>query len=103
MPPPEETETAHLQVEPNPVSTASGQDTQQTPHLDPTLAPPKETKAPAESSKAAQSFSLGEGFPSVPPKMVAKILRWDFVDMAELLQDIIELNRKAASTVLTLT
>ena len=30
---------------------------------------------------------IGEGLPPVPPKLAAKILRWDFVDMAEMLPE----------------
>ena len=30
-------------------------------------------------------FSLGYGFPLIPQKLVAKILKWEFISMAELL------------------
>lgn len=40
---------------------------------------------------------FNEGFPPVPAKLVAKILRLDFVDMAELLRDNIEAERRRAA------
>ena len=39
-------------------------------------------------------FTLGEGLPPVPSKLVAKIHKGDFVDMAELLRDNIEAERR---------
>lgn len=41
-----------------------------------------------------QSFIVSEGLPPVPAKLVAKILRQEFVNMAELLQDNIEAERR---------
>ena len=40
-------------------------------------------------------FSLGHGFPLIPQKLVAKILKWEFVSMAELLPDNLELARRS--------
>ena len=37
-----------------------------------------------------QPFLFSDGFPPVPAKLVGKILRLEFVDMAELLRDNIE-------------
>ena len=45
---------------------------------------------PAEGSP----FVLGDGLPTVPAKLVKKILKGDYVDMAELLQDNIEAARR---------
>ena len=48
----------------------------------------------ATPSPQRQGFSLGHGFPLIPPKMVAKIEQFEFFNMAELLPDNIELSRK---------
>ena len=58
-----------------------------------------EYKKYAASSKGAkvqdtQPFVFSHGFPPVPAKLVAKILRLEFVDMAELLRDDIEAERR---------
>ena len=37
--------------------------------------------------KSLPPFKVGDGLPVVPPKLVAKIRRGEFVDMAELLKD----------------
>ena len=42
-------------------------------------------------------FMLGEGLPPVPGRLVQKIQRGDYVDMAELLRDNMELERRKAS------
>lgn len=42
----------------------------------------------------AQPFVFSQGFPPVPAKLVGKILRQVFVDMAELLRDNIEAERR---------
>ena len=39
-------------------------------------------------------FVFSQGFPPVPAKLVGKILRFEFVDMAELLRDNIEADRR---------
>ena len=44
--------------------------------------------------KLAKPFLLSEGLPPVPGKLVARILKGDFVDMAELLRDNLEAQRK---------
>ena len=41
-------------------------------------------------------FILSEGLPPVPAKLVARILRGEFIDMAELLRDNLEAQRRAA-------
>ena len=46
------------------------------------------------SSSETGAFMLGEGLPPVPAKLVAKILKGEFVNMAELLQDNIEAERR---------
>ena len=46
-------------------------------------------------------FTLGEGLPPVPAKLVAKILKGDFLDMAELLRDNMEAERRWCLTFLT--
>ena len=42
-------------------------------------------------------FILSEGLPPVPYKLTARILKGEFVDMAELLHDNLEAQRRAAS------
>ena len=49
---------------------------------------------PAEGSKSTTPFLLGEGLPPIPAKLVVKIQKGDFVDMAELLRDNIEADRR---------
>ena len=41
-------------------------------------------------------FSLGHGFPLIPAKLVKKIVNWEYVSMAELLPDNLELVRRSA-------
>ena len=56
------------------------------------------TKVTADSGKAGNSdatpSTLGEGLPPVPAKLVGKIRRGEYVDMAELLRDNMELQRR---------
>ena len=47
---------------------------------------------------AAEPFLLSEGLPPVPAKLVAKIRKGDFVDMADLLRDNIEASRRQADS-----
>ena len=45
---------------------------------------------PISSSRVLTPSSgiyVGEGLPPVPPKLAAKIMRWEFVDMAEMLPE----------------
>lgn len=45
---------------------------------------------PTSASRALPPTSgdyVGEGLPPVPPKLAAKILRWEFVDMSEMLPE----------------
>lgn len=46
------------------------------------------------NSSEIGAFVLGEGLPPVPAKLVAKILKGEFIDMAELLWDNIEAERR---------
>ena len=45
-------------------------------------------------AKSATPFILGESLPPIPAKLVAKIQKGEFVDMAELLRDNIEADRR---------
>ena len=45
-------------------------------------------------AKMATSFLLGERLPPIPAKLVPKIQKGDFVDMAELLWDNMEAERR---------
>ena len=47
-----------------------------------------------EPSSESPPFNLGEGLPTVPAKVVRKIERGEYVDMAELLRDNIEADRR---------
>ena len=47
---------------------------------------------------APNQYILGEGLPPIPAKLVAKIQRGDYVDMAELLRDNMEMGRQQAAT-----
>ena len=53
--------------------------------------------AQEKDGAAYQAFILGEGLPPVPAKLVGKICRGEFVDMAELLRDNIEAERRRGS------
>ena len=52
------------------------------------------TLPPATQEDVHQPFILSEGLAPVPVKLVAKILRGEFVDMAELLRDNLEALRR---------
>ena len=43
-------------------------------------------------------FILSEGLPPVPYKLASKILRGEYIDMAKLLRDNLEAQRRAATT-----
>ena len=58
-------------------------------------------KSVPEDSKS-DPFVLGEGLPILPAKLTAKILRGEFVEMHELLQDNIALEKKVADELTTL-
>ena len=59
---------------------------------------PAKGKHPLQEKPPTQHpFILGEGLPPVPAKLVAKICRGEFVDMAELLRDNIEAERRQGS------
>ncbi len=49
-------------------------------------------------AEAPYSFWLGDGFPPVPAKVVTNIQKGEFVDMADLLRDNIEAERRYASS-----
>ena len=51
------------------------------------------TQLPRGGISAAPGFSLGHGFPLIPEKLVAKIQRWEYVNLLELLPDNLELAR----------
>ena len=51
-------------------------------------------KADTPAKSDISSFSLGEGLAPIPAKLVAKILKGDYVDMAELLRDNMEAERR---------
>ena len=46
--------------------------------------------------KSATPFLLGEGLPPIPAKLLAKIQKGDFVDMAELLRDNIKVDQRCS-------
>ena len=59
--------------------------------------PPGE-KTEVDGTPTPVPFTLSEGLPPVPAKLVQKIQRGDFVDMAELLRDNMELERRQPAT-----
>lgn len=52
---------------------------------------------PAKKAPPAPPFVLGEGLPVIPAKLTAKIQRGEFVDMADLLKDNLEAERRRLS------
>ncbi len=52
----------------------------------------------SKSVSAAEPFMLGEGLPVIPAKLVVKILKGTYVDMADLLQDNIALEKRVSTT-----
>ena len=60
-----------------------------------TLPTPADHSGGSPSSVQPAGFSLGHGFPLIPPKLVSKILKWEYVSMAELLPDNLELARRS--------
>ena len=52
------------------------------------------SKAGSNSVPGSTLFLLGEGLPPIPAKLVAKIQKCKFVDMAELLRNNIEAERR---------
>ena len=48
--------------------------------------------------EVGRPFVLSEGLPPVPHKLAARIIRGEYIDMAELLRDNLEVQRRAAST-----
>ncbi len=51
-------------------------------------------EAKEASAISEPPFILSEGLPPIPPKLVKKIQKGDYVDMAELLRDNMELGRR---------
>ena len=65
----------------------------------PPLDPKPVSLTPANSeSSLATPFVLSEGLPPVPAKLVAKIQKGDYVDMAELLRDNMEYERRQTTS-----
>ena len=58
---------------------------------------PQKEKVNAEEG-APNQYILGEGLPPIPAKLVAKIQRGDYVDMAELLRENMEMACRQAAT-----
>ena len=54
------------------------------------------SEKPGKDDIKSDPFVLGEGLPILPAKLTAKILRGEFVEMHELLQDNIALKKKVA-------
>ena len=60
---------------------------------------PSDSNPPqAKTQPLPPPFIVEEGLPAIPPKLVAKIQRGEFVDMAELLRNNIEADRREAAT-----
>ena len=56
--------------------------------------PKVEVEEGGQAKEGAVAFSFSDSFPPIPAKLVGKIVRGDFVDMAELLRDNIEAERR---------
>ena len=54
-------------------------------------------KHEATKGGVGKPFILSEGLPPVPQKLVARILRGEYIDMADLLRDNLEAQRRSAS------
>lgn len=80
-----------------PPGTVLGPDrqTEQLPSTSPAQSLPGkgEAREKGEEEKAVP-FVLGEGIPPVPARLVARIWRGEFVDMADLLRDNLEVERR---------
>ena len=63
-------------------------------HSTPVIDRSGDSSTSATTSQSA-GFSLGHRFPLIPPKLVSKILKWEYVSMAELLPDNLELARRS--------
>ena len=63
----------------------------------PLLDPKPFSLTPAESNSATP-FVLSDGLPPVPAKLVAKIQKGDYMDMAELLRDNMEYERRQTTS-----
>ena len=51
----------------------------------------------ADLKSSGKPFILSEGLPPVPYKLVARILKGEFIDIAELLRDNLEAQRRASA------
>ena len=56
--------------------------------------PKAEVEEGGQAKEGAVAFSFSDSFPPIPAKLVGKVVRGDFVDMAELLRDNIEAERR---------
>ena len=86
-----------LTAVPGSVSSASGRDPCKvisSGATHPTPATGRSGDCPASACPPA-SISLGHGFPLIPQKLVSKIVKWEYVSMAKLLPDILELARRS--------
>ena len=54
-------------------------------------------KPPVEGSKGTTQFRMGDDLPPVPAKVIEKILIDQFIDMAELLRDNMEVERRRST------
>ena len=61
------------------------------------LTPSSESASTNEGEKS-QAFSLSQGFPLIPAKLVQKIQSWQYIGMAELLPDNLELTRRSSDS-----
>ena len=58
-----------------------------------------ESHGSTSSAASVATFSLGHGFPLIPTKLVEKIHSWQYIGMAELLPDNLELACRSAESV----
>ena len=79
----------HREGRPPPVADIEGEKAK----LEPEREQRRKTKGSGEEA-TAEPFVLSDGLAPVPAKLVARILRGEFVDMAELLRDNLEAQRR---------
>ena len=57
----------------------------------------RDSRHESNKTDVGKPFILSEGLPSVPHKLVARILRGEYIDMADLLRDNLEAQRRCTS------
>ena len=77
-----------------PTSAVAEGETPQPKEPGPPVPPKHDVEEGNHAKEGAVAFAFSDSFPPIPAKLVGKILKGDFVDMAELLRDNIEAERR---------